>query len=102
MWSGRERPPEYSDLRRRRSQLHTGHEHPPIRRLGLEIGEEAEIPVVWRIWPELRVQRVLQRYTRFGEDRYRYTQDEFEAGLTVDRHGLVVEYEGLWRAIASA
>ena len=74
----------------------------PIRRLGLEIGEEAEIHVAWLVWPELSVQRVLQRYTRLAEDRYRYTQDEFEAGLKVDRHGLVVEYEGLWRAIASA
>jgi hypothetical protein len=43
---------------------------------------------------------VLQRYTRLAEDRYRYTQDEFEAELTVDQQGLVLDYEGLWRAIA--
>jgi len=45
---------------------------------------------------------VLQRYALLAKDRYRYTQDDFEAELTVDEHGLVLEYEGLWRAIANA
>ena len=64
--------------------------------------EEAEIAVAWLRWPELRVERVLQRYTRLGEDLYRYSQDEFKAELLVDEHGLVLEYEGIWRAIARA
>ena len=74
----------------------------PIRRLGLDIGEEAEFHVAWLVWPELSVRRVLQRYARLAQDRYRYTQDGFEAELVVDRQGLVLEYEGLWRAIASS
>jgi hypothetical protein len=74
----------------------------PIRRLGLEVGDEAEIHVAWLVWPELSVRPVLQRYARLAEDRYRYAQDDFEAELTVDEHGLVLEYEGLWRAIATA
>jgi uncharacterized protein len=74
----------------------------PIRRLGLDVGAEAEIHVAWLVWPELSVQRVPQRYTRLAKDRYRYTQDNFEAELTVDEQGLVLEYEGLWRAIATA
>ena len=74
----------------------------PIRRLGLDVGEEAEIHVAWPVWPDLTLQRTLQRYTRLAEDRYRYRQDEFDAGLTVDRQGLVLEYEGLWRAIVVA
>ena len=90
MWSGTERPPEYSDCVDVDLSFTPATNTLPIRRLGLEIGEEAEIPVVWLVWPELSVQRVLQRYTRLGEDRYRYTQDEFEAELAVDRQGLVI------------
>ena len=102
VWSGTERPPEYIDCVDVDLSFTPATNTLPIRRLGLEIGEETEIHVVWLIWPELSIQRVLQRYTRLAEDRYRYTQDEFEAELTVDRHGLVLEYEGLWRAIVSA
>ena len=43
-----------------------------------------------------------QRYARLGKGRYRYTQDDFEAELTVDEQGLVLEYEGLWTALALA
>ena len=54
------------------------------------------------VWPELRVRRVLQRYARLAEDRYRYTQGDFQAELHVDEQGLVLEYEGLWKAVALA
>ncbi len=101
VWAGTERPPEYSDCVDVDLSFTPATNTLPIRRLALEIGEEAEIHVAWLVWPELTVQRVLQRYSRLAEDRYRYTQDEFEAELTVDRQGLVREYEGLWRAIAS-
>lgn len=101
VWSGTERPPEYDDCVDVDLSFTPATNTLPIRRLGLEIGEEAEIHVVWLVWPELGIRRVLQRYSRLAEDRYRYTQDEFEAELTVDGQGLVVEYEGLWRAIAS-
>ena len=101
MWSGSERPPQYSDCVDVDLSFTPATNTLPIRRLGLEIGEEAEIHVAWLVGPKLSVQRVPQRYTRLAEDRYRYTQDEFEAELTVDRQGLVLEYEGLWRAIAS-
>ena len=101
MWSGTERPPEYSDCVDVDLSFTPATNTLPIRRLGLAIGEDAEIHVAWLRWPELTVQRVLQRYTRLAEHRYRYTQDEFEAELTVDRQGLVLEYEGLWRTIAT-
>jgi hypothetical protein len=102
MWSGTARPPGYSDCVDVDLSFTPATNTLPIRRLALDIGEEAAIHVAWLVWPELTVQRVLQRYTRLAEDRYRYAQDEFEAELTVDRQGLVLEYEGLWRAIASA
>jgi uncharacterized protein len=74
----------------------------PIRRLGLEVGEAAELAVAWLRWPTLRVERAEQRYERLARDRYRYSSGDFEADLTVDEHGLVVEYEGVWRAVARA
>lgn len=100
VWSGTERLPKYRDCVDVDLSFTPATNTLPIRRLDLAIGEEAEIHVAWLVWPELTVQRVLQRYTRIAEDRYRYRQDQFEAELTVDRHGLVLEYEGLWRAIA--
>ena len=102
VWSGKDRPPEYADCVDVDLSFTPATNTLPIRRLGLAVGEEAEIHVAWLVWPELTVQRVLQRYARLAEDRYRYTQYEFAAELTVDRQVLVVEYEGLWRAIASA
>ena len=101
LWAGTERPPEYDDCVDVDLSFTPATNTLPIRRLGLEIGDEAEIQVAWVVWPELRVRRVLQRYARLAQDRYRYTQDEFEAELLIDRQGLVLEYEGLWRAIAS-
>jgi len=100
VWSGTERLPEYRDCVDVDLSFTPATNTLPIRRLNLDIGEEAEIHVAWVVWPELTVQRVLQRYSRVAEDRYRNRQDHFEAELTVDRHGLVLEYEGLWRAIA--
>ena len=101
VWSGPERAPEYSDCVDVDLSFTPATNTLPIRRLGLEIGEEAEIHVAWLVWPELTVRRAKQQYTRLAEHRYRYKQDEFEAELTVDRQGLVLEYEGLWRAIAT-
>ena len=72
----------------------------PVRRLSLGIGEEVEIEVAWLVWPELALRAVRQRYARLSEYRYRYTQDDFVAEIVVDDEGLVLEYEGLWRAIA--
>jgi hypothetical protein len=102
LWSGTERPPEYRECLDVDLSFTPATNTLPIRRLGLDLGDEAEIHVAWLVWPELNVRPVLQRYARLAKDRYRYKQDDFEAELTVDEHGLVLEYEGLWRAIASA
>jgi hypothetical protein len=99
LWSGKERPPEYEDCADVDLSFTPSTNTLPIRRLGLEVGEEAEIAVAWLRWPELRFERAVQRYARLARDRYRYTQDEFKAELVVDDRGLVLEYEGLWRAV---
>ena len=67
VWSGTERPPEYSDCVDVDLSFTPATNTLPIRRLGLDIGEEAEIHVAWLVWPELTVQPVLQRYTRLAE-----------------------------------
>jgi uncharacterized protein len=102
LWSGKERPPEFQDCVDVDLGFTPATNTLPIRRLGLEIGEEAEIAAAWLRWPELKVERALQGYARLARDRYRYTQDDFEAELVVDEHGLVVDYEGIWLALVRA
>lgn len=102
LWSGKERPPELRDCVDVDLSFTPATNSLPIRRLRLDVGESAEIAVAWLTWPELRVERARQTYARLAEDRYRYTQGEFEAELTVDEQGLVIDYEGLWRAVARA
>ncbi len=73
----------------------------PIRRLGLQPGQSAELDAAWVRFPELTIERLPQRYTCLAPDRYRYESANFAATLTVDAHGLVRDYEGLWRAVAA-
>ncbi len=70
----------------------------PIRRLGLAVGESREVRAAWVRFPQLTVQPLRQRYTRIGENRYRYESLEsgFSAEIDVDDAGLVVTYPGLW------
>jgi hypothetical protein len=72
----------------------------PIRRLRLEPGESADVEAAWLRFPELDVVPLMQRYERLGPDRWRYGSNGFSAELTVDEHGIVVEYADLWRAVA--
>lgn len=78
----------------------------PIRRLGLVPGQAADIDVVYIDVPTLHVSPVRQRYTcLFSEDGrsgYRYESGSFCADLVVDRHGLVIDYAGLWRRVPTA
>jgi hypothetical protein len=102
LWTGKERPPGFEGCVDVDLSFTPATNTLPIRRLGLGVGEEREIAVAWLVWPELRFERAVQRYARLREDRYRYRQDDFEAELEVDEDGLVLEYEGLWRAVARA
>jgi hypothetical protein len=74
----------------------------PLRRVKLEVGEMIEVECAWLRFPELSVERALQRYERLTFDRYRFTSGSFSAELGVDRNGLVLDYPGLWRALAHA
>lgn len=72
----------------------------PIRRLGLAVGDQADVDVAWVRFPELRVDRGRQTYTRLGTEEWRYRSGSFSAVLTVDADGLVVCYgDELWQRV---
>lgn len=78
----------------------------PIRRIGLDVGERAEIAVVFvEIRPHLSLRRVRQRYTRMPSDaggsRYLYEslESDFRRELAVDSNGFVIDYPGIWQRV---
>jgi hypothetical protein len=75
----------------------------PIRRLAPAVGESIDVTAAWVRFPELRLEPLLQRYTRLSDSRYRYESNggAFVAELEVDDAGLVVTYEGGWERVAS-
>lgn len=70
----------------------------PIRRLGLAVGESADITTAYILVPELEVTTDPQRYTRTGENEYLYESrdSDFHRSIIVDADGLVIEYPGLF------
>lgn len=70
----------------------------PIRRLGLAVGESADITTAYIRVPELEVTTDPQRYTRTGEYEYLYESRDsaFRRTITVDDEGLVTDYPGLF------
>jgi hypothetical protein len=76
----------------------------PVRRLGLAIGESSEVRAAWLTFPEFVLEPLVQRYTRIGPLVWRYESHHgaFVRELTVDDHGLVVEYPGLWEREGAA
>jgi hypothetical protein len=73
----------------------------PIRRLaGLEVGEAADLRMAWVQFPRLSVIPSAQRYERLAAERWRFSSGDFSAELLVDPEGLVLDYGGLFRALA--
>jgi hypothetical protein len=73
----------------------------PIRRLALDVGESRTVVVAWLRFPQLTVVRTVQIYARLDTTRYRYASGDFEAELSVDHDGFVVDYDE-WRRTATA
>jgi uncharacterized protein len=75
----------------------------PIRRLGLEPGESADVDVAYILVPELLVGPERQRYGCLeaqadgGLYRFEALPSGFTAELPVDADGLVIDYPGLFR-----
>lgn len=70
----------------------------PIRRLGLDVGEGADIVTAYVDVPALTVTADPQRYTRLSAREYLYESrdSDFRSTLTVDERGVVEEYPGLF------
>lgn len=74
----------------------------PIRRLNLTDGERRELQVVYLEAPKLMPVRMRQGYTRIDARHYRYENLEgtnFQALLTVDDDGVVLDYPTLFRRV---
>lgn len=73
----------------------------PIRRLDLAVDDEDDIVTAYVSFPDLEVIPDPQRYTRLDEDLYRYESldSDFEADITVDASGLVLDYPGLFERL---
>jgi uncharacterized protein len=75
----------------------------PLRRLGLRVGQSAEVRSAWLEWPEVRLSPLVQRYARRSDTEYDYESDLpggelFRSTLRVQPEGWVLDYGGLWRA----
>lgn len=64
----------------------------PIRRLGLSVGEAAQVRAAWVRVPNLSVEPLAQTYTRLGPLRYEYQSGSGPLTLEVDELGLVTRY----------
>jgi hypothetical protein len=74
----------------------------PIRRLRLKKGQSADIMTAFIEFPELRLINHPQRYTRLDDGKrylYESRDSDFRRELEVDRDGLVVTYDGLFRML---
>jgi uncharacterized protein len=69
----------------------------PIRRLKLDIGQEAEVRAAWLIFPSMELRLLVQRFRREGAHRYSYASDTgFSTHLDVNEEGFPVHYPPLW------
>ncbi len=72
----------------------------PIRRLSLNVGDEAAIRAAWVRFPELTIEVLEQAYRRMADSIYHYESagGTFFRDLVVNRVGFVLEYPGIWTA----
>ncbi|MDR2221360.1 MAG: putative glycolipid-binding domain-containing protein [Flavobacteriaceae bacterium] len=70
----------------------------PINRLKLDIGESAEIDVLYLNPVEDKRVMVKQQYTKLGEHSYHYKNlwSDFEATIEVDAEGIITSYPKLF------
>lgn len=75
----------------------------PIRRLNLEVGDQAEVKAAWLRFPSFELEPLAQAYERLGEFKYRYSSrgGSFVVDLTVNKCGFVTHYPQLWEVAGS-
>jgi hypothetical protein len=72
----------------------------PIRRLPLQVGDAAELPVVSIDVETLGVRPVMQRYSRLDTHRWSVAQGHESVEFDVDAYGLVIDQPGRFRRVA--
>ena len=73
----------------------------PIRRLGLDVGESADIEAAHAAFPDRSITRETQRYERLSENIYRFSAAGTSIDLGVRPDGLVTDFGDRWTAIAT-
>jgi hypothetical protein len=70
----------------------------PIRRLGLEIGQQAEVKAAWLRFPSFVLEPLEQIYCRLDTRVYRYESGggRFVTELEVNEEGFVTHYPKIW------
>lgn len=73
-----------------------------LRRVALEVGQAADVPVAWMDVSSGSLELLQQRYERRGLDTYWYEAPRFDyaALLRVGKTGFIEDYPGLWAAAA--
>lgn len=73
-----------------------------IRRMALQVGQEAQAPAAWLSFPHLRLQELPQVYRRLDATRYRYdaTTVGYSGVLVTCGVGAVVEYPDLFERVS--
>ena len=69
----------------------------PIRRLPLEVGDSAEMPIVVVDVETLALDVVTRRYERVGERRWRHVDPSASIEFDVDEYGLAVDQPDRFR-----
>jgi len=72
----------------------------PIRRLDLDLGQEAKVQAAWLRFPGFTLEPLEQLYRRRDDRTYHYESagGRFAVDLDVDVVGFVTKYPGVWHA----
>lgn len=69
-----------------------------LRRMELKVGQAARTTALWLDTEDWSLKPLTQTYERLSETVYRYRSPRhaYEAELSVDPFGIVLDYPGLW------
>ena len=73
-----------------------------LRRVALQVGQAADVPVAWLDVPACTLERLHQRYERRTAETYWYESPQFDyfALLEVGKAGFVEKYPNLWERVS--
>lgn len=76
----------------------------PICRLGLALGQEAEVKAAWLRFPGFTLEPLDQVYRRIAVEYYQYESagGRFKTELTVNAAGFVTDYPNFWALEATS